>query len=116
MAAGSAKDFHDRSKLGQVSSLELANTGQNFKAGNTGKYYTSDPWVLKMIAEVEIKFHERPSQTRIPFPYRFSGEELGLMETEMRTLTGNVLFRSSNNSRENNNSLTILKTQARWEM
>lgn len=61
-----------------------------YKAGNTKNCVsawqdiTSDVWILNNVKGVKIPFKDVPTQDRIPFPYKLSGEELEALDFELK--------------------------------
>ena len=67
-------------------------TAENFVAGNIGSCavewdrLSGDPWVRQTVRGAEIPLWEVPEQVRVPFPYRLTELEQGIMAQEIQHL------------------------------
>ena len=73
-------------------STPFVNTASNFRAGNIARFVdkwtrvSGDPWIANTVMGVAIPFWERPLQSAVPFPFKLSQEERGVMDSQIGRL------------------------------
>ena len=73
-------------------SSPFLNTVHNFRAGNICRKVdrwlklSGDPWVIATVQGADIPLEDLPVQERVPYPFRLSDFEKGIMEQELGKL------------------------------